>query len=482
MSKPIGTRLKAAATYATAAADYYAARARAALGSLRGLDPWEVAAAESNRTLARSDRHFEIDAASIATPGQLAGIRAKRAVGGKLASWQTTIPHYSPSSTRTFIRKGYRGNVPVRACIDMLSRTFSQGRLCIVDSDDKEQKEHDLPGLIMTPTNVRGASDRWTRTIHDLYLSGNAFWEKVRGVGTGRVVELWRLDPQRIAIEPDPVTYIKRYLYQVGGTWHPIPAENVVHWQFPAGGGTEHDPGYFGLPPIATAMPVVDTDLELIDTLKVTSQNRAIPAVWIETEDPDLEEGGGQEARRAWRKKYGGKNRGDVAVMPKGIKVHVIGMNWKEMAVSEVIAVPESRIAMIHGIPRILLGMGDGGGLPGSGGSRIREAKEHFWTDTVLPLQTGIAEIITIYLLPEFGPVAGLQAVFDTSKVPVLQEARLRRAEKARTLFRDGLASRHVSQTMGGIQNHGPDVFYRSSAIEAVFPADATEEDVTEEE
>lgn len=458
-------------------------RIRAAFGALRGADPWEVALIGAGRPLARHEREFEIESSALASLGHLHEMRAHRAIGGKLAKWQQTIPHYAPASIRTFIELGYRRNVPIRACIDMLSRTFSQGRLCVVDSTDKEQKGHELPGLIMNPTNVRGSSDRWKRTIQDLYLAGNAFWEKVRGQGNGKVVELWRLDPQRIAIEPDPVTYIKRYLYQVGGIWHPIPAENVVHWMFPGGGGTESDPGYFGIPPIFTALRVVGTDNELIDVLKVTTENRAVPAVVLETDDEDLDDGGAEEARRGWRKRQGGNRRGDIAVMPKGVKVKVIGMNWREMAIGDVIAIPESRIAMVHGVPRILLGSaGDAGGLPGTGGSRIREAKEHFWTDTILPLQTDIAELITLYLLPEFGGPDGLHAFFDTSAVPVLQEARLRRADKSRQLFRDGLASRHVAQRMGGIAQHGPDVFYRSSAIEAVFPADATEEDVTDAE
>lgn len=451
------------------------ARLKAAWSALSGGSLGEVAGALVGGSLGRFVREYELDSSMIGTFEELRAARqAERSIGGRLAPWQHATPQYPPGNMRTFMATGYRGNPAVRSCVDMLGRTFVQGRMCVVDTATGEEVDHDLPRLIGYPTNTRGARDRWKRTIQDLYLTGNAIWEKVRAKGSDDVVELWRLDPLRIRIELHPSEWIARYWYEVGGTWYPIPARNIVHWMFP----DPLDPGWFGVPPILSATKSLAIDNELVDQLKVTLQNRSIPAVALEAPDGvELDEPTAEEARRRWRQRYGGRKLGDVAVT--SMKVKVIGMSWSDMALGEVISVPESRIAMVHGIPMILLGRSGTQGDPTR--ANYRESKLHFWFDTIDPLHGDIAELVELYLLPEFPGWERLSVKFNTSGVPILQEARLARADKARGLFKDGLASRHVAQSLGGLQIHGPDVFYRSVSIDAVFPADATEEDVSDE-
>lgn len=456
------------------------ARLRAAAYALGGRSPAEVALSMlDRRNFGPSVREYELEAAVMGSLDELHQLRASRkSVAGKLAEWQTVTPQYPQSNMRTFITSGYRSNPALRACVDMLARTFNQGRLCVVEeATGREVPGHEMLPLVGYPTNVKGSKDRWRRTIQDLYLTGNALWEKVRAKGSDDVVELWRLDPLRVRIElAGGDRWIARYWYEVAGTWYPIPARNVVHWMFP----DPLDPGWFGIPPIFSAARVLSIDNELVDQLQITLQNKAVPAVALEAgEGASVDENMAEEARRMWRKRTGGKRQGDVAVLPANLKVKVIGMSWSDMALGEVISVPESRIAMVHGIPMILLGRSGTQADPTR--ANFRESKLHFWFDTINPLHTDIAELITLYLLPEFPQWQGLIAKFDTSQVPILQEARLGRADKAAGLFKVGMVSRHVAQTMGGIENHGPDVFYRSSLIDAVFPADATEEDVSDD-
>jgi HK97 family phage portal protein len=402
------------------------------------------------------EQEFEISEALIAGLDQLA--TAQPAVGAKLAEFQRSTPEFPPASFQTFVTKGYKQNAPLRSCLDTRGRTFAEGRLRVIDEKGREVKNHPVVDLVATPTDAKSLSERWKMTLLDLDLAGNAFWEKVRGVATREVVEIWRLDPSRVRIEPDPVQRIKRYLYDVGGKWEPIPKEDVIHWRY-----VDPDPltrGFFGSPPLQSALRSMTADNELIDQMTLTLENRGIPAVILETDDPDLTKENAEEIRRRWAQLYGRRRQGGTAVTPKGTKAHVIGMKWNEMAIDQAIMIPESRICMVYGHPALLLrGTGGGGGLPGSGGSRIREAKEMLWTDVILPTQGSVAEQLTTSLVSEFDSTGRLRADFDTSNVPVLQEARLRRGEKSAKIFVDGLVSRHVAQRMGSIEQHGADVF-----------------------
>jgi phage portal protein BeeE len=170
---------------------------------------------------------------------------------------------------------------------------------------------------------------------------------------------------------------------------------------------------------------------------------------------------------------------GGVSVIGGGTKVHVVGMNFSEMAIGDLTSTTESRIAMVMGVPTILLGRSGTQSDPTR--ANYAEAKEHLWFDTILPMLQEVADLVTMGIMPHFGGPSNVEVQFDTSKIPTLQEAALRRGTAAMGLFKGSLVSRHQAQRMAGIEEHGPDVFYRSADVAAVLPANATEEMVDAE-
>lgn len=408
-------------------------------------------------------RKFRLTADSI----QPANVRPP--VAGRLLDWMTTTPQYPPSRFRTFVTFGYRRNTVFRTCVDLLANSCGQADLQVVERRTR-MPVPDFPALqaLRYPAPRVTERELWKRFVIDFFTMGNALWEKVRDISTGEVVELWRLDPGRVAIEPDPMRVIKRYLYNVAGQWYPIAPEDVLHWKAP-------DPlqPYFGIPPIYSAFRDLAVDNEITDHFKVTLQNLAIPAVVLEHPEA-VTEPEADEAKRMWMRNYGAENLGKPAVIGGGTKVTVIGMDMQKLAVGDLIGTSESRIAMAHRVPIILLGRS--GTLADPTRSNYAEAKEHFWFDTIVPLLSEMADQVTRFIIAEFDPTGGYEATFDTSEVPVLQEARLRRGEKAASLFTAGLVSRHQSQRLAGVAVHGPDVFYRSANVGGVIPADATTE------
>ncbi len=435
-------------------------RIRGALKALTGGSASEVALTLAGQSgLARLEREYELDASVIGSLEELRHQRSRIAAGARLPAWQTSTPQLPTLNYRTFINQGYRSNTAVRACVDLLGRTFRQGFVEIYDRETASAVDHDIPALLRKPTNARGEKERWNLTIQDLYLTGNAYWQKDRRAGSPEVFQLIRLDPQRIRIQPSHDKWIDFYLLEVGGIEFRIPAEDVIHWKFPDPQSVDFANNWFGIPPLLSAIRVLSVDNQLVDQLKISLQNKAIPSVVLEYDVEDqLDEEKAEEARRIFRKRYGGEHLGDVAVTDA--KVKVIGMNWKEMDIGTVITVPERQIARVHGTPMELIGSSTGSEESGlSSESTRREANLHFWQNTVMPLQEDVAELLEIFLLPEFPGWEGLGVRFNTTNVPVLQAARLERMDKARGLFKDRLASRHVAQRAGGMEIHGPDVF-----------------------
>ena len=430
---------------------------------LRGRDP----VLESMEGMER------IPAQSLATYQEL---QARRAQAGRLAPWQTNQPQYPKLNSSTFIHEGYRKNAIIRASIDMIARNVDNTRFRVIGSDRKEIEDHPLVAAAQVPTNGATQKERWRRVIQDLYLTGNAVWEKVRRKDGAGVAEMWRLDPLQIRIEPSATKFIEKYWYFVAGKWHPIDPANIVHWKFP----DPIDPGYFGIPPLLSAARDMAVDNTLTDSMKVTLQNQATPATVL-TMPPNttIDEDAAEETRRKFRARTSGDRLGDVAVVDGGVTVDVIGMSWKDMDLGNVISVPETRIASVHGTPMILLGRGGSNGDPTH--SNYEQARSQFWGDTMLPLLCMLAEVASVQLLPDFrGSAAGDECEFDTASVPSLQADKIARLKDASAVFALGGISSYVMQQLGGVETHGEDVFHIPTSVDQIVPvgerADTPEE------
>lgn len=379
--------------------------------------------------------------------------RARRALAPRQPEWMTHVPQY-PRASMTRFRKAYRNNSVFHACINFYSRTFNRGILQVVDVDDVPTKKHPALALFRRPNPFKTPSALWSAFIQDAFTTGNGLFEKVHGVGSDRTVELWRLDPYRIAIEPHPRKYIRRYLYEIGGQWFPIPTKNVIHFAFP-----DPDEPYFGLPPILAASRSMAADDEAVDYLKVMLENKGTPPVVLEHE-MDVTPGQARQAQRSYKRQVGGENRGKPLVIGRGTKAKVLGLSLRDMVVGEVIASTETRIAQVHGIPSSVLGRSGTQGDPTR--TNAREAYALVWNDVIEPFLQWIAELLTCFLLYEFDPSGELRFRFDTSNVDVLQSARMERAKLAADIFKKTLVTRHHAQRLAGIPVHGDDEFFGS--------------------
>lgn len=396
----------------------------------------------------------------------------------QLMKWGGETPQYPPANHAGIQRNAYRNNAVFRRCVEYVSTNFASSPIRTVDADGAHLEDDPLARMLARGGRhaaiVPGLHGDTLvhRVYQDIATTGNSIWEKLRGSATGRVLEVRRIPVQHVAVALDRQTGDPAvYLVWAGGKWNPLPLRDVVHWMAP-----DTLQPYFGIPWIVSALRDLAVDVALTDHVKITLQNIAVPPIVIKV-DANVDQEMADETRAVWQGKLGGLRKGEPAVVGGNTTIEALGFDMQALDLSNLLATSASRIAMVHGVPEILLGKGGAAGDPTR--ANYHEAKEHFWFDTVEPLQNSFEACVTLTLLPDFVERAledGYRAAFDNSDSPVLQRAKLERSKTAAEIFERALVSRHRAQALAGIERHGPDVFYQPTTVQEVVAADAETE------
>lgn len=125
--------------------------------------------------------------------------------------------------------------------------------------------------------------------------------------------------------------------------------------------------------------------------------------------------------KEKWKKETTGDNAGNAMVMTIPLKPEQYTFSPKELELSLLTQIPESRIAAVTRYPaaylQFLVGL-----VNGTSYASYQQAREQAYEQVVIPIQQVIATSFTWQLLPEFEDSKGAQFYFDTSEVRVLQE------------------------------------------------------------
>jgi HK97 family phage portal protein len=332
-------------------------------------------------------------------------------------SWVTES--FLKPTFRALTIDGYQRNSVVFACISAYTFALPEPPLLVYDGDSdgaKPMPKHPLRQLLRKPNPLMGEAELMMTTAEYLALGGNAYWHKVRG-RSGRVVELYPYHAGNILPVPGGDTWIERYdFYEASGAKKPIPVEDIVHFKWPA-----IDPlqPWMAQPPLMAAARDVDTDNEVTRYLFALLKNDAIPRTVITVpSDRTMTDDEVRRTKEQWRDRYGGDNRGDVAILEGGSTVNRLGLNLEEMAFDALHRVPETRIAASFRVPPILAGLG--AGLDASTYSNYEQARKAFTQDTLVGLWRLMGTEVTADLLSEFG--GAVEARYDLSRVQALAE------------------------------------------------------------
>lgn len=344
---------------------------------------------------------------------------------GLKAAQLTIIPRWirasflEPSFER-LVADGYKKNSAMMACVAALAFGFSEPPLRIFtqEGDDGEPlPNHPLRLLLRRPNPIMGERMLMAYTMTYLGIGGNAYWHKVRN-GGGRVIGLWPYHAGQLLPVPGGDSWIREYTFDNGtGRLQPVPVEDVVHFRWPL---PDPDQPWMAIPPIVAAAREVDMDNEARRYVYALLKNDAVPRVALEmpehiSVDADME----KRLKAQWRQKYGGDNRGEMAILTGGAKVSRVALDLNELAYEALGRVPEARIAANLRVPPIIAGLNVG--LERSTFSNYGEARSAFTQDTLAALWELMASEVDRTLVPEFGNDT-IDARFDLRQVRALQE------------------------------------------------------------
>lgn len=251
-----------------------------------------------------------------------------------------------------------------------------------------------------------------------LCLWGEATWFLERGPsGLGEPKEVWWARPDRVSILPDPVNYIKGFLYEpLNGTQDiPFTPQETIWIPYP-------NPldEYAGLSPIAAARGSADYATEAVraNTRLFKNGLQIGGIVMPPANSPrELTPDQAKELDAYFTRRFQGQDKAHRwATMRHNYEIWQGGTTPKEADFLGGLAFSIEDVARAYKVPLDLIG-----------GQRtyqnVESALKALWMHCLLPEAEFIATELTEKLLPLFPAQAGEMIEFDTSGVVALQEA-----------------------------------------------------------
>lgn len=223
-------------------------------------------------------------------------------------------------------------------------------------NEEEARPDHPLPRLLERPNGFYEGPVFWSATVLDYFVSGNAYWLKLRDVG-GRPAELWWVPSFLMTPKGDERTFITHYEYRVDGQMVEIQPEEVVHFRH----GIDPENPRLGRSPLASVLREVFTDDEAATYTAALLRNGGVPGVVI---SPDYDEPIAAEDADATKEyintQFTGDRRGAPLVMSGRTKVEQFGFSPDQLNLKDLRRVPEERVTAVLGVPAMVAGLGAG--------------------------------------------------------------------------------------------------------------------------
>ena len=352
---------------------------------------------------------------------------------------------YPETNYLNFAKEGYGKNEIVHACIRELATSAASPEYMIeVPSSEGgmiEMTSGDLFQILQQPTPTQDWF-QWIELLTTyLMVSGNVYVLKERHK-TNKIGSLYLLRPDRITINGGSKGP-ESYTYEIGGTEYHIPKEDVCHLKLP-----NPSDDLYGLSPLKVLARAVNLDLNMTDYAKVFFQNAGIPSGLLKVKRRLQSQEEASIIRSRWRSQFGGRdNFHKVAIMDDDAEYQAMGSVPKDLALSELHNVSESRICAVFGVPPILIGANVG--LERATYSNYREARFSFNAETLRPLINRIIRFLNYSIAIEF-PNQGKFAVDQSSLTEMIDDKESNTA-RALNLFDKGMITLNEARELVGI-------------------------------
>ncbi len=259
--------------------------------------------------------------------------------------------------------------------------------LRVAEEQHVEVERHPLERLLDAPNPYLSRFELMEQTVGMLELTGNAYWF-LAGDSSGTPTQIWPLRPDRVSIVPDPIEYVKGYVYEIDGQRIPLDSVEVIHFKrwHPAN-------DYYGLSALEAARIAVASDRAMAEWNRNTfGRENGVPAGIVVIKEP-MTPADYERIKREWRESYGGPQRRTAFLRASTVEWQNIGLSHSELDFLQGREAHRNEILNIYGIPVGLVS-------ENATEANATVAERLFVERTLWPKLVRLAQKITQELLP----------------------------------------------------------------------------------
>lgn len=315
-------------------------------------------------------------------------------------------PAWSRQSNRiAYVDEGYQLNVVVYRAVCEITRAVSDLELEVTSGGDPIDN-HPALDLLARPNPTQGWDGFITEAFTNYLLTGEL--AIARYPETGRIAELWNLNPLYMQIEPGRGGIASAYVYDQNNAKKTFPVDKLTGRSQVFFQKMYNPMDYWrGQSPLMAAGIAADTHNAGMRWNYSLLRNSARPSGLIKLA---ADTGGEVVARlKEWFKSafQGEYNAGQIPVLPAGADWQAMDNSPKDMDFTTTQKEAAKLIASAFGVPLPLIDN------DASTFNNLEQAKERLYTDTVLPLFNAFLSQFGAWLLPAFGQGLSLQVNMD---------------------------------------------------------------------
>lgn len=318
-------------------------------------------------------------------------------------------PVWTQSSYTALTEAGYHDNPVVYHCVQKISRNIASVPLVMIHQDTQERvHDHAVLSLLKRPNNRQSGYEFISDLVSYLLLSGNAYVQGIKNE-EGVIEELHLLRPDRMRVVPTSSYGDVSYYYTVDGKTEACPdADSILHIKM-------FNPlnDWYGMSPLQPAKRSVDLHNAISGYNLSFIQNGGRPSgILMVNTKYDLLDHERQRIQDELKDMYQGpKNAGRIALLEGDFSFQEMGKAPKDCDFNEGKSNATQEIEKVFGLHR-----------KDQEFSHYREARYHFWQETLLPLLDRIIANMNHWLVQPMDAAYTLS--YHKDDIPALTEYR----------------------------------------------------------
>ena len=319
-------------------------------------------------------------------------------------------PRWTPYKYEALAEEGFQKNVFAYRAINLISKSVSSIPLIAKKVNDTTKNTEDkiIAEILQRPNSNQSRSSFLENIVNYLMISGNAF---VHHNDNG---ELRCLRSDRIQIVPNKSrTAVDYYVYSVDSSKLNLKKEDILHLKL-------FNPlnDWYGFSPLQAAFRAIDQYNEMSNHNLAVMQNGGRPSGCLVVKNAEnLTEEQKIQLRSDIQSAYSGaKNAGKIMIMEGGLEWKEMGKSLKDLDFDSGKNTVAREIAQAFGVPPVLVGIQD------SVFMTYKEARLHFWEDTILPMAEFIRLEFSNWLSVKFNK--RIEIILDLDAVSALSSRR----------------------------------------------------------